>query len=153
MASSPSSFTIHPLSLCYCCPPCLFSVTTALTTVLAAAVHNSHMASHTYSTLYAILIKLHKDVSHKFCILPFPHLVANMACKTQSSGSCSEFQASMAVCTLKLSTSHCSGALQRMTSNANDIAADHHHVAARYQAEMSGKFGMSSTHTYILTLA
>jgi hypothetical protein len=38
----------------------------------------------------------------------------------------------MAVQTSKLFTFRCSGTLQRVTLNANNIAADHQHVAARY---------------------
>jgi hypothetical protein len=53
----------------------------------------------------------------------------------------------MAVRTSKLFTSHRSGTLQRVTLNANNIAADCQHVAARYQAEMSGKLSTSPTHT------
>ena len=62
-----------------------------------------------------------------------------MICKTQSSTSHrGKSRVSGAVHASKVSSSHRSAVLHRSTLTAQDISADCQHVAARYQAEMSG---------------
>jgi hypothetical protein len=72
-------------------------------------------------------------------ILSLTNFLTNMTRKTQSSSSRrGKSRASGAVHASKVSSSRRSGVLHRSTLTAQDISADRQHVAARYQAEMSG---------------
>ena len=79
-----------------------------------------------------------QNVSYR-SILSHTNFLTNMTRKTQSSSSCrGKSRASGAVHTSKVSSSRRFGVLHRSTLSAQDISADHRHVVARYQAEMSG---------------